>query len=395
MKLTYNNFAHRSLCETFKNYNFFENEDLIERSTLQFKFRFKLDLDRLVKQAYLFSDVVNSANSRLNYQLGIKEQELCKRKMEELYIYSFFKTFYHLCFQGNITQETNFGYCFLGHSSLLSLFTVGMSQSQDTDTNIYINYSFSYMSPEERKYLIYSMVERFPFLNQEKFFDPSASLVGTITYKVQDYEQLFLGLEKVYRSTKIISGINVVNKKGKQKNDHLENVVNEIHGSIHLGMISNYMGHDSILMYPNLPLLNGFVGEDFSDFYFINVPNGKAIKYNSSLFFARANFISLDQDQSSIELDRYYNYVNIEKRKEYLSIMSEVYAITGMKPNFSGYNGRDGKSYNIPSFRTIADKLASKGLSVDQTVINTLVNKFKNDFESYFTQLLEEIAETK
>jgi hypothetical protein len=148
----------------------------------------------------------------------------------------------------------------------------------------------------------------------------------------------------------------------------------------------------SIVSFNNNPLMNAFYTNDRKKYLFITVNSNKTVENNPSVFFSKANFIKLAENQTNQKkIDRIYNRINVDKNLEHV-VCYEVYTNTGIFCSFMPVQ----RSNNIkmPSLEIIEqylsklDDLAREGILV-KIAEATDIDDLAVYLEDYITSLVK------
>jgi hypothetical protein len=362
------NYAQRSINEVIQNFSFFSDNSSVNKSeSFHLNLEIGVNIESLILQSKTFSSNFRT-HGYINFYktLRIRENEV-STKLEEIYIYDFVKCLYNGLFFHRISENSNLGYAFRGHSALFHLLKSQGNNGRCGSTML--SFILNQGSDLNKYTLFLQLLNQFKFLN--KYRNYTTNSFGTHPFFIQEYEMYLNCFAQDHYSMSNIQQGNTDNLADNSKSDSIY-----ANGQLHL-VLMNEVSDSSTLSFSNTPLMNSFISHDGGAFYFARVNSGKSISDNPSVFFSKANFIKLTKDNNDMRsIDRIYNRVKINNDIKH-TVCSEVFTITGIKCRYvsSPFEGSI-KTYLKSDF--IKDK------------ISNLINNYNLNFDKIIESIFED-----
>lgn len=321
MSLLTKNYSQSKINQLFINYSYIERRTSTSDRSLDVFYDLEIDLDWLDFQARTFSTCY-STHGYLNFFKVMK----CKPEdvgllLTQVYIYSFVKCFYNGIYNSDMSHKTNFGLAFKGHVDLFNVIRSSSNTGYFGETMFSTNLRIGDKKRKDSQ--MFRIFRRFPFLSEFKNYQFSS--FGSVSFSIPKYETILNSFAYDYLSSihveqgKVTTGTS--DAKQVKRNDYPT-------GRLHLADMND--SQSAILAFNNFPLLNAFKDKS-NNFYFIPTDEKNPLENNASVFFCKANFITLNSiDSDMSKITKIYNSVGLTAETNHF-VCSEVYTITGIK----------------------------------------------------------------
>jgi hypothetical protein len=293
------------------------NVDQIHTTQRALDFGVGIDFVRLDYQAECFANEMCSLNLDFKRAFGLdgNAEKSWNYKFRQLYVYSYVKSLLCGLNSAYFSSFPEQSYVFLGHAVLLEILRLPYCiVSADFNVQIYLSLS---VTPDEKKSITEAIFKQYDWVEECIFFDNSGQ-----NYRIfsPEIERRFSNLER---------------QCVRSDDDRLLNIVN----------LANRAEYSSFASETNIPLGNSCFSQDFDKFLFINCPKHDIRSVN--FFWSRANFIYNKTDNTELQTGNKIWYEIPSNRLNDFHVVSDVQAITGMKPSTSP-KYLSSKSKNIP-----------------------------------------------
>lgn len=295
-------------------------------------------------------------------------------KLRELYVYSFVKCVYNANNKDLLASQDDFGFCFRGHSELFYVLQQANYQIEKDDVFIHVNLDFG--TKDERQIKFLATLEYFPFLKENGKW---ISSYGDQPFFIPDIERNFMVLQEDYYSVRAHGEPEKIDKNYFGENIPLtsatEGVVNS-EGRIQIVKVRNNQCSE-IIMWERLPIINAFLSQDGSKFYFMEVNGNFQVKNNRSLFFSYSSGIKLVSLTGS-NVENYYRSTNTDRDLKFLAT-SQVFTMTGIRCQFLSNELPENDTFGKVPFKKVMDSLSK---------IDNLLDNLE-EFSTQVTNVLE------
>jgi hypothetical protein len=316
-----NNYSQVTINEVIKNFEFLTDSTSISDRSFHLAFKLSQNLDMLELQAVTFAENFKS-HGYINFfkTLRIPENQVYDA-LHDLYIYSYAKCLYNGLNYSTISEQSYMGYAFRGHSSLFYLMrSPGNSTKYQ---KLYLSWNLDIGDESYKQALLLNLISQYPFLKSYREY--SKDTYGTKPFMIQKFEAYFNFLTEDYYSRD-----NVQQGEQQNKSEGPRAFNNAPSGKICvIRMDPNHVS--SMLSFSLNPIMNAFLSANGSKFYFVPVGNGKQVENNASLFFSKANFIQLEDENSKemTKVKRIYRSIKVNDDLIH-TVCSEVFTNTGI-----------------------------------------------------------------
>jgi hypothetical protein len=381
-----NNYSQSPINEVIKNFEVLEDNTTISNRSFNLNLKIDVSPSLLEYQAKIFAQNYKT-HGYINFfrTLRIREDQVID-KLEKLYVYSYVKCLHNGIYYHRISNNSDMGYAMRGHAAYFNLLTQTSQSGKKNET--LLTYSLDVGTSNYKKALLVKLFTKYPFLKDYSEYRKDA--LGTFPFFIQEYEAYFNYLSDDYYSRDHV-------QQGEQDKIENSNITGRSrgltysNGKLHIVRMDQKQT-SSIVSFNNNPLMNAFYTNDRKKYLFITVNSNKTVENNPSVFFSKANFIKLAENQTNQKkIDRIYNRINVDKNLEHV-VCYEVYTNTGIFCSFMPVQ----RSNNIkmPSLEIIEqylsklDDLAREGILV-KIAEATDIDDLAVYLEDYITSLVK------
>lgn len=347
---SYTNYSFNTICEKIKNFTFLEDSSSVIDKGMTLFFDIVVSTNELDAQATTFMENY-STHGHINFFRVFK----CKPSevddlLYELYIYSYVKCLYNGLYYDRISESSDLGLSFIGHSMFFELLRSPNATNFKDDT--LISYRIQLGNEINRQALILRLISRFSFLRD--FLDYNTDALGTSSFFINKYERLLNFLVEDFYSRD-----HFVNAEKDKDNKRSRGAYNYENGQLFIVKIGQAK---SFAAFNNSPVINAFTDHSGNKLIFSTVRNGKSMEFNSSFSFSKANFIRLsDRNNDFDKVEKYFNNLILTNDQRHL-VCSEVYANTGIYCRFVGPKTSNVK---IPTMSDFTNLIKDKNYDLD------------------------------
>lgn len=314
-------YSFKDLIVKNKNESFINKFTSIDLRKLDLYFKIVLDFDFLALQADTFARNYSS-HGHINFFKVLRcRNDDVVQYLFEMFVYSFVKCLHNGWFYHNLSEDSNMGYCFIGHSKFFNVLKGASLQRRENDVSI--NIMIENDSITRRRMLVALLVRQFPFLTSYSDFSDN---FGLQPFLIPELEDRFAYLLYDYYSSRATEELKDV------KTPKSRNILDE-KGMLQIVKCNDAVGK-SILKPEAYPIANAFLTEDGSELFYIAVNGKYSIENNPSFFFSKANFIRFVRSSEPTKIrNNYYNVQQIDSSHLFL-VCSEVFTNTGIKCSY-------------------------------------------------------------
>lgn len=353
MSLLTKNYSQSKINQVLTNYSFIERRTSTSERSLDIYFDLDVDLDWLEFQAHTFS-INYSTHGYINHFKVMKcKPEEVENLLFQTYIYSFVKSFYNSIYNSDMSSKTSFGFAFKGHVDMFNIIRSCSNSGYFGETMFSTRIIIGDKKRKDSHMI--RLFKRFSFLSQ--FKSNQFDAFGTVSFSIPRFESILnsfcydhFALNHVEQG-KVTAGIKDATDKRK---------IDYPSGKLHLADMNDHQS--AILAFNNFPLMNAFVDKN-NNFYFIPTDEKNSFEFNASVFFNKANFLTLNSDQTDMDkiLKIYHSFKLSEDTSHF--VCSEIYTNTGIRCRNYRFPER-GPKLVIPSVDDIYESIKTKSESV-------------------------------
>lgn len=346
MSLLTKNYSQSKINQILLNYSFIERRTSTSDRSLNIIYDLNIDLEWLEFQAETFSIGYSTHGYMPFFKVMKCKPEDVQLLLKQCYIYSYVKCFYNGIFNSDMSSGTNFGFAFKGHVDFFNIIKSSSNSGMFGETLFSARLNIG--DSNFRRSQMIRIFRKFSFL--QSFKDSQYSSFGTVSFNIPKYESILNSFAYDHLSNQHVEQGKVMTsdekKKDTKKNDYTT-------GKLHLSDMND--SQSGILAFNNFPLMNAFIDKS-NNFYFITTDEKNAFENNASVFFAKANFITVNSKQSDFDkINKVYNVFELSSETDHF-VCSEVYTITGVKCRTSARLDRTPK-FVVPSVESIYESI--------------------------------------
>lgn len=416
MSINTTNYSHKAINAAIKHYEAFVDNSTTSGKTFTINYKLNIDFDRLIYQAKIFA--FNFGN---HYHMEFEKKltqplDKVQDRLFEIYIYSFVKSIHSAMYRNQINNDMSKGLAFDGHHKLYHLLRV--QSFVEYKDNISYVFSIDLGDESSKRELFIEIFSRFKFL--QPYLNTYSDIFGTKLISIALYESDLLRIktkiDEIVSKSRNVQQQNINNNEnaGNNANESSNNVVTDkktkkkrsnntpkwstVNLNLARGVISvvEFSAHSTnptdVVTFDKNPILNAFESEERDVLYYIPIIDNKPILLNPSFSFSRANFITVDKNNTNMKwIDRAYHSESYTGKQRHLD-GSDVYCNTGIICD-QLFILDDDKWISTDSYKKIytplSDKFKNLGFKIIVKILTDILNK--SDLATIKAEQIEDI----